>query len=281
MRFLFRRWCPPTLAALGLLTALPASAQITIRDADRVSAHFGLTTGLNITSLVDAKLRGDPNYQSRTTYHSQPIGFTAGVHFNEHNGVQVEANHVRQGTHFVITDSRNGDRLVGTKDVLLTYWSVPLLYKYTAAAAAPVRFELHLGPQLNFLRSGIEVNRYSGNAVLVASPSTTDLTGPNSNLAVTAGTEQQLAAAADFRSTTFSGVFGLGVEYQIKNTGFYVSTVLRGTYSLGDVRSADRVEKAKAVGYYNTRQSAVLGGQIGLHYQFIQQAEGHPKDRSF
>lgn len=270
------------LVGSWLLALVPRStqAQLVLRDADRHSAHLGITTGIGTTWLVDAKLLNDPNYEYVQTYRRAPIGLTFGYHFNDRNGAQVEVNRTMQGADFQIIEKNNSRRRVGTKNARLTYWSVPILFKYTAGAARRVRFEFHVGPQLNFLAAGSEENHYSTNGTLLVVPGKTDLTEANSSRGrtVEANTTDVLAQKADFRSQTLGAAFGLGLEFRLFGD-FYMSTLLRGTYSFDDIRSDQWVEQVKVTGYHNDRQSAVIGMQIGLHYQFIRVAEGRPKDR--
>ncbi len=272
------------LACASVLTAPAALAQQYVRpDASRPSAHFGVTTGLGTTWVIDNNLLEDPNYQYVQTYRRAPIGFTLGYHFNDRNGVQIEANRTMQGTDFQIQEQEQGAPRVGTKNLRLTYWSVPVLFKYTSGAARRTRFEFHIGPQLNFLQAAEDVNRYDRNATLAVRPGDTDLLTVNNRTggyAVKAGTSEVLGTKADYRSQTFGAAFGLGIEVKIVGP-LYASALTRATITAADIRSDSGRARAKDVGYYSPRRSAVVGLQIGLHWQFISPEEGHPKDRSY
>jgi len=270
------------IAALTLLALPSAQAQYIRNDARRPSGHLGLTTGLATTWIVDRKLLEDPNYQYVQTYRRAPIGFTAGYHFNDRNGIQVEFVSVKQGADFQILTKTDVEERVGTKNINLTYWSIPILFKYTGGVARPARFEFHVGPQLNLLSSGEEINRYTQDGILKVQRANTDLMERNTRdgYSITAGTSDVLARKADLRASTWSAVFGLGLEFKIYGP-LYASTLLRGTFSLNDVRGGQLIGKARSFQYYTGRNSAVLGLQVGLHYQFISPAEGHPKDRGY
>jgi opacity protein-like surface antigen len=276
-RFLF-----PVVA--GVLLAPAALAQQYVRpDASRPSAHFGITTGLATTWVVDDALLGDPNYEYVQTYRRAPLGFTLGYHFNDRNGVQIEANRTLMGGDFQIKEQEAGAPRVGTKNLRLTYWSVPIMFKYTSGAARRTRFEFHVGPQLNFLQSAEDVNRYDRAATLAVRLGDTDLTTPNTRTggyAVKAGTSETLASKSSYRSQTIGAAFGLGIELKIVGP-LYASALARATITAGDIRSDSGREQAKATGYYAPRRNAAIGLQIGLHWQFISPEEGHPKDRSY
>lgn len=280
-----RPWAPGLVAALLLLTAPAAHAQLTRPDARRPSAHLGVTTGVAASWVVDNKLLEDPNYLDVQTYRRAPIGFTAGYHFNDRNGIQVEYNKVMQGADFQIKGLEDDNARVGTKNLQLTYWSVPVLFKYTSGAARRTRFEFHVGPQLNLLSFASDINRYDVASTLRVTTSKTDLTTvnvttPRPGYAVKPGTTQVLATTADYRARTVSAVFGFGVEVKVVGP-IYASALVRGSITLNEIRSEAGQTRVRAIGYYSGRQSALAGMQVGLHWQFIAPEEGHPKDRPY
>ncbi len=281
-----RRWPAPLLAVgmAALLLPATASAQFGTRpDATRPSAHLGITTGVAATWLVDNRLLEDPNYLDVQTYRRAPIGITFGYHFNDRNGVQVEAVKTMQGADFQIRANDDDETRLGTKNVRLTYWSVPVLFKYTSGAARRTRFEFHGGPQFNFLSSASDINRYDRAGLLRVVQGKTDITEintRNSGHLVKAGTQAQFGQQNDYRNTTFSAVFGMGVEVKIVGP-LYASALVRGSITVNELRSDIGTERVKKFGYEAKRQSALLGGQIGLHWQFISPEEGHPKDRPY
>lgn len=268
--------------ALLLLPAMAAHAQMMRPDARRPSAHIGLTTGLAATWIVDFRLLEDPNYLDVQTYRRAPIGVTAGYHFNDRNGVQVEVNKTLQGADFQIIGQGDGDPRVGTKNVRLTYWSVPVLFKYTSGAARRTRFEFHFGPQVNLLSAASDINRYDRDGTLRVQEGKTDITTKNvpGGYAVKANTTQVLATDADYRERTLSAVFGLGVEMKVAGP-VYASALVRGSLTVNDIRSEAGQTRARDNSYYVGRQSALMGVQVGLHWQFISPEEGHPKDRPY
>ncbi len=272
----------PLLLLLLLGGAPAARAQLFMRsDANRPSAHLGLTTGLAATWVVDHRLLEDPNYLDVQTYRRAPIGFTFGYHFNDRNGVQLEMNRTRQGADLQIIGSDDDKTRLGTKNINLDYWSMPVLFKYTSGAARRTRFEFHLGPQVNFLNSAEEVNRYDRAGKLRVLSGKTDLTPENTpGGLVKANTRRVMATTTNYRPITLSGVFGLGVEVKVAGP-IYCSALLRGTFTVDEVRSTVGQEQARKIGYYARRQNAVVGLQVGLHWQFITPAEGHPKDRPY
>lgn len=280
------RFWPLLLLSGGLaLLARPAQAQYYIRDdARRPSFHLGVTTGLGTSWLIDNRLLEDPNYRYVQTYRRAPFGVTTGVHFNDHNGVQIEFVQVKQGADHQIISPSDNDRRVGTKNINLTYLSVPVLYKYTAGVDRKTRFEFHVGPQFNFLSAAEEVNRYDQDAVLQVTKGKTDLVanvpGNTKTHVVKAGTREVLASKSDYRAKTIGAAFGMGLEFRLYGP-LYLSALVRATYAFTELRSDAAVQRAKDAGYYTPRQSAIIGAQVGLHYQFISPAEGHPKDRGY
>ena len=232
-----------------------------------------MITGYNSTWLIDSKLFDDPNYKFRKTWNSAPFGIQLGYKVNPSSTFQLQFFKNNMGAEYDIK-GRNcvlcEDKTVGEKVVELEYWSLPLLYKFTAGDK--VRFNFHFGPQFSFLSKGSEVNRFTDNAFLKVNMESTDLyyaeVAPATGVywGHTKG-EMVRAEKADFNKTDFGATFGLGLEADITNS-LYFSANAKLYYGFNDVRGDDWVNYEKERHYYDSRNNVSGGFQLGLHYRF-------------
>lgn len=276
-----------SLAAALLLSAgfLQANAQS--------GPHFGLITGYNATWVLDQNLFDDPNYDSHTTWNSAPFGAVLGYKFNPSSSLQVEVFKNNMGAEYDIlgSDVFGGQtKVVGEKTISMKYTSVPVLYKFTSGEK--VRFNFHFGPQFNFLSEGSEVNQINQATILRANLKSTDQTAadialhggaPATSLDATIPTKSVTLAAGtynrpdqttyvndkkeNFNKTDIGAAVGLGMEADLVQN-LYISANIRVYYGFKDIRSDKWVAMEKERGYYDSRNNASAGFQIGLHYRF-------------
>ncbi|HSI90874.1 MAG TPA: outer membrane beta-barrel protein [Adhaeribacter sp.] len=246
--------------------------------------YIGVTSSYNATWVLDQKLFDDQNYDSRSTWDDSPIGFTVGYKFSRNTNFQIELNKNTMGAEYDILGSQvyDGERtVIGEKNIEIKYWSVPVLYKLTTGDK--VRFNFHLGPQFSFLTEGKEVNEFTSTGILKITPNGTDLTAADAashpNTTTTdpeirsksalyqQGENDERATKDDFNQTDIGALLGLGLEADIIGN-LYISGNVRVYYGFKDIRSDARKAEAESRGYYDSRNNATVGFQVGLHYRF-------------
>jgi opacity protein-like surface antigen len=253
-----------------LFGALLAGTLFTSQAQAQTGPHIGIVTGYNSTWVLDQKLFDDPNYEYRKTWNAAPIGFALGYKFNPNTDLQIEINKTNMGAEYDIKDSgllSNG-KTVGEKEIKLSYWSVPLLYKFTSDGEN-VRFSFQFGPQFSFLSDGSEVNKLNEDATLKVNLQSTDQSDPSisTDTKFYKANTYTIAQKSDFNKTDIGAVLGLGLEADI-TTNLYLSGNLRFYYGFKDIRSDASVDEAEARGYYDSRNNVSGGVQLGLHYRF-------------
>lgn len=249
------------LLAGGLF--LPAKAQ--------KGPEIGLVTGFNTTWVIDSKLFDDPNYEYRTTWNAAPFGIQLGYKINPSSTFQLQFFKNNLGAEYDIKGRPtplSEEKTVGEKVIELEYWSLPLLYKFTTGEK--VRFTFHFGPQFSFISKGSEINTLRENALLKVNLESTDLTTGASASVNSAMYEKDtyvLAEKEDFNKTDFGATVGLGLEADITNN-LYFSANAKLYYGFNDIRGDEWVDQEKARNYYDSRNNASGGFQLGLHYRF-------------
>ena len=120
--------------------------------------HLGLTTAFNTTFVLDKGLSQDPRYASEFTYNWAPVGFTFGVDFSKKFGLSLEAIKGSQGQIFDVIDA--AEDIVGKREIDMDMFQLPLLMKFMGGGDKAARMNFNLGPQINFLQSGVETIEY-------------------------------------------------------------------------------------------------------------------------
>jgi hypothetical protein len=103
---------------LIILVSIQASAQ----DVEA----FGIFGGFNFPFTVDQGLQKDPRYYGKFTIRATPVGFVYGYDRVGH-GILLTPSYVQVGQKFIIKNTTGGS--VGTRDVQMNYFSVPVALK--------------------------------------------------------------------------------------------------------------------------------------------------------
>lgn len=122
--------------------------------------HVGLTTGFNSTYVLDKGLSQDPRYIANANYKWAPVGFSAGIDFSHHFGLQLESIKAAQGQIYqMIETAQQIQTMIAERNIDLNYLQFPLLMKMMSGNGA-ARFNFQLGPQLSLLNSGSETMKF-------------------------------------------------------------------------------------------------------------------------
>ncbi len=114
---------------------------------------FGVFGGFNFPFTIDQGLGKDPRFYGKLTIRSTPIGFSYGydrVGF----GVLLTPNYTRTGQKFIIKNTTGGE--VGTRDVQMNYFSVPVAIKLHINDMSFFRLSLVASIAPSFLIKGQE-----------------------------------------------------------------------------------------------------------------------------
>ncbi len=256
--------------------------------------HFGATTAVNSSFVLDKGLSEDPRYNSTFTYEFAPVGFAFGVDIGKRFGLQLESIIANQGQIFEVVDAAK--EVVGERNIDLSYVQVPLFMKFMSGKDKGARTNFSFGPQLSILRSGVETIQYSQSVMAIADefvqdngdgtytvtdPSTGEVLDAEATLGSAAGTynvselpttevlsdkaEQELQK---FRNKEFQIAASFGLDIDL-GKHLYLSSLIRANYSLTDMRNGEIIDQLKENGVedlFERRANLLVGVQLGLHY---------------
>ena len=259
------------ILCLGMLAVTTVSAQL-------VQIHLGATTAVNATFVLDKGLSEDPRYNSTYTYQMAPIGFNFGVDFGRKFGLSLEGIKSKQGQIYEMIDTF--EKVKGQRKIDLSYLQMPMLLRFMSGGNGGARANFNLGPQLSFLtdaRESIEASAGTFQipegtdfeAIQAEFPSAVNNGDGTYNLPADLPSKDLLSKKMnDFNNTEFSiaGAFGLDIDL---SKHLFLTTQIRATYSLTDMRNGDVIEKIKSGdNIFNQRANLLVGVQLGLHYMF-------------
>lgn len=235
--------------------------------------HFGVTTAINATFVLDEGLSQDPRYSSQYTYNIAPIGFAFGVELGRTFGFSLESILSRQGQIYEIIDA--AEQIKGQREISLSYVHLPLLMKFMSGGTAGVRTNFNLGPQLSLMTSAVESMHYEAGTFNIPDDPAFSLPEgavDNGDGTYTAPsmqpTELLTREANQFRETEFqiAAAFGLDIDL---SRHLFLSTQVRANYSLTDMRTGDVIENlqnGEGSDIFGKRANMLIGFQLGLHY---------------
>lgn len=254
--------------------------------------HFGLTTAVNSSFVLDKGITSDPRYDAKMTYEFAPIGFSFGIDIGKKFGLQLETIMANQGQVFEVIDAAK--KAVGERNIDLSYLQIPLLFKFMNGGNKGARTNFSLGPQLSILRQGSETLQYIQSVMSVPDEYATSngdeagtytITDPSTGDVVT--TEATMNAEGDYnvpamptkellsskmdemknKEFQIAASFGLDIDL---GKHLYLSSVIRANYSLTDMRNGDVIDSIKNDGnfkdLFSKRSNLLVGIQLGLNY---------------
>jgi len=244
----------------------------------QIAVHVGATTAYNATFVLDKGLSEDPRYSSTMTYNWAPIGFNFGVDFSRKFGLSLESILSHQGQIYEIVDV--AEKVVGQRTIDLSYVNLPLLMRFMSGGNGATRANFNLGPQLSLLTDASEVMQYSASTQTFPPgselpPGATNIQNhPDGSVTadVPAQSPEEIMSKEmnSFKNAEFqiAGAFGLDIDLA---KHLYLSTQIRATYSLTDMRNGDVIEAIKegnTSDIFGQRANVVVGVQLGVHYVF-------------
>jgi hypothetical protein len=242
--------------------------------------HLGLSTGVNTTIILDKGLSEDPRYNATYSYNFSPIGFNFGVDFTRRFGLSLEGIKSIQGQVYQILDVAS--TVQGERKIEMSYLQLPLLLRFMSGGNSGTRANFNFGPQLSLLSDASE--SVQAKAGTYAIPEGTDFASIQqefpSAIEQGDGTYQLLSDASptdllskkanDFKNSEFSIAAAFGLDIDLSKH-IFLTTQIRSTYSLTDIRNGDVVERIKsgnANDLVSERANLNIGVQLGLHYMF-------------
>lgn len=260
------------ILCLSVLAVNTVSAQI-------IQVHLGATTAMNATYVLDKGLSEDPRYSSTATYQWAPVGFNFGVDFGKKFGLSLEGIKSKQGQIYDMIDAY--DKIKGQRKISLDYLQLPMLMRFMSGGNGGARANFNFGPQLSLLTDAREtIEAQAGDyqipegmdfsAIQQEFPEASDNGDGTYTIPNMPSQDIMTKKANDFKNTEFSiaGAFGLDIDL---SKHLYLTTQIRATYSLTDMRNGDVIEKIKSgdsADIFGQRANLLVGVQLGLHYMF-------------
>lgn len=257
---------------LSILAVTTGTAQI-------VQVHLGATTAVNATFVLDKGLSEDPRYNPSYTYQFAPIGFNFGVDLGRKFGLSLEGIKSKQGQIYEMIDAY--EKVKGQREISLEYLQLPMLFRFMSGGNAGARANFNLGPQMSFLTNAREtIEAQAGDykipegvdfqSIQQEFPQATNNGDGTYTIPNVPSRDLLTKKANDFKNTEFSiaGAFGLDIDL---SKHLYLTTQVRATYSLTDMRNGDVIEKIKSgdsADIFGQRANLLVGVQLGLHYMF-------------
>ena len=253
---------------------------VTTGSAQIVQIHLGATTAVNATFVLDKGLSADPRYNSTYTYKISPIGLNFGIDLGRKFGLSLEGIKSKQGQIYEMVDAAK--KIKGQRSIDLSYLQLPMFFKFMSGGNGGARANFNIGPQLSLLTDAKEslqadagtfeipegvdfesiqqdfpsaVNNGDGTYALPGDVPSRDILTKKAN---------------DFKNSEFSiaGAFGLDIDL---SKHLFLTTQIRATYSLTDMRNGDVIEKIKSgdsADIFGQRANLLVGVQLGVHYMF-------------
>jgi hypothetical protein len=241
--------------------------------------HLGLTTSMNATYVLDQGLSKDPRYNATATYKWAPVGFNFGVDIGRKFGLSLESIMARQGQVYEIIDA--AEKVKGERKIDIKTLQIPMLLRFMSGGNAGVRGNFNFGPQLNLLTDAVEsVQAQAGTydipegvdfaSIKAEFPGAVESAdGKTYNLPSNVPTREILSKKAnDFKSTEFAVALAFGLDIDLSKH-LYLTTQVRGNYTLTDMRNGDVIEQIKSGSggsIFGQRANLNVGMQLGLHY---------------
>jgi len=244
--------------------------------------HFGVTTALNATFILDEGISEDPRYNSTMTYNWAPVGFNFGVDVGRKFGLQLESILSNQGQIYEVIDA--AEQIAGQRNIDLQYLNVPLLFKFMNGGDKKARTNFNIGPQFSFLTQATEsLQADAGVDYVIPEGMTYDEI--QANFAQYGGTvipgstpdtyslESDFYAEIDkasnaFKNTEFQIAAAFGVDIDISRN-LVLSTQVRANYSLTDMTNEEAfntITSGNGSSILSERANLLVGVQLGLHY---------------
>jgi hypothetical protein len=244
----------------------------------QIGVHFGATTAINATFVFDKGLTQDPRYDKpEMTYKMAPIGFNFGVDIGRKFGLSLESIMSKQGQVYKIIDA--AEKIKGERKIDMSLLQLPMLFRFMSGGNGGARANFNLGPQLSIIRDAVESVQAQAGTYSMPEGMTLDEIKqefPTAQAGATAGeyvlpsnvpsTDVLSKKLDSFKNSEFAiaGSFGLDIDL---SKHLYLTSQIRATYSLTDMRNGDVIDQIKDGGNpFGNRSTLAVGIQLGLHY---------------
>ena len=142
---------------LGIILGVCLALEAIPLQAQNVES-FGIFGGMNIPITIDQGLSNDPRFISKFSLRGTPIGFYYGYD-RPGLGFFVSPNYLTVGQTYIISNTTGGH--VGSRDINMTYLSVPVGLKFHLNSMSFFRLSLVAALDFSFLLDGTETFTHS------------------------------------------------------------------------------------------------------------------------
>ena len=229
---------------------------------------FGIFAGFNVPITFDQGLKEDPRFVGKVTFRGTPIGFNYGY---DHVGFGfvISPSYLRIGQKFLIKNTVGGD--VGSRDVQLDYFSVPVALKLHLNDLSFFRLSAVAGLNFNYLVSGKEVISHSASTLNypagVRVPTDPGYVQVFDGVLVPDVKDQEFVSKDKFNSFQIFAAVGLRSDFDL-NDDWSLNFDGRANFGLFDPRKADYIDQLKqptdAPELFGSRHEVYLSVEIGI-----------------
>lgn len=229
---------------------------------------FGVFGGFNVPITYDQGLQKDPRFEGKVTFRATPIGFTYGY---DHVGfgIVISPNYTQIGQKFLIKNTVGGD--VGTRNVRMDYFSVPVALKLHLNDLAFFRLSAVAALNFNYLVKGSETLSFSESKLKypdgVLIPSEPGYTKVFDGVLVPEVKNQEYVSKDKYNPLQLFAAVGLRSDFDL-NDDWSLNFDGRANFGLFDPRKKDYINQLKqttdAPDLYGTRHEIYLSVEIGI-----------------
>lgn len=229
---------------------------------------FGFFAGFNVPITYDQGLIDDPRFEGKVTFRATPIGLTYGY---DHVGFGfvLSPNFTQIGQKYIINNTVGGD--VGTRDVKMSYFSLPVAFKLHLNDLAFFRLSAVAGLNINYLISGSETISWSASkldypsSVLV--PNEPGYTQVFDGVLVPDVNDLEYVSKDKFNPVQLFAAIGLRSDFDL-NDDWSLNFDGRANFGLLDPRKKEYVDQLKqssgAPDLFGVRHEIYLTVEIGI-----------------
>ncbi|HNP95910.1 MAG TPA: outer membrane beta-barrel protein [Cyclobacteriaceae bacterium] len=229
---------------------------------------FGVFGGFNVPITYDEGLNKDPRFVGKVTFRATPVGFTYGY---DHVGFGfvLSPNYTQIGQKFLIKNTVGGD--VGSRDVQLNYFSLPVALKLHLNDLAFFRLSAVAAINFNYLISGRETISHSAAKLKYPSsvriPTDPGYTEVFDGVLVPEVNNQEYVSKDKYNPLQIFAAVGLRSDFDLSDD-WSLNFDGRANFGLTDPRKKDYIEQLKqtsdAPDLYGTRHEVFLSVEIGI-----------------
>jgi hypothetical protein len=229
---------------------------------------YGIFAGINIPFTIDQGLRNDPRYLEKFTVRYSPFGFNYSYSGNRF-GVILTPQYLRTGQSFYIRNTVGG--IVGSRDVLMDFVSLPVAVKIRLADVSFFSLSLVAGVNLQYLVDGREL--ISHEAAKLRFPSTVavpDLPGyieTFDGVLVPEVDELEYVSKDNFKPFQLFAALGIRGDYNISED-WSINLDGRVNFGIVDPREDSYINSLKAPGdvsdLFGERRDIYVSAAIGI-----------------